>query len=82
VSTNLHPIAGTAGTGNVVAIVAHRPNVHLRIRKDVTVSTSNEASVGGTSLWQNDLTAVRYVTRLGLWVHDLNRAVVKIVNAS
>jgi hypothetical protein len=38
--------------------------------------------VGGTSLFQNDLTALRYVTRLGYWVHDLNRAVVNITNGS
>jgi hypothetical protein len=63
-------------------VVAYRPNIHVRIRHDVRVKPSQEASVGGTSLYQNDLTALRYVTRLGAWVHDLNRAVVKINNAS
>jgi hypothetical protein len=52
----------------------------------VTVTPSREASLvisGQTkSLYQEDLTALRYVTRLGFWVHDLNRAVVKINNAS
>jgi hypothetical protein len=81
-STNLNNIGGTAGVGNVVAIVASRPNLHVRIRKDVTVTPSREATVGGTSLYQLDLTALRYVTRLGFWVHDINRSVVKIVNAS
>jgi HK97 family phage major capsid protein len=82
VSTNLNTISETAGAGKVVAIVAYRPNLHVRIRHDVRVKPSQEATVGGTSLYQNDLTALRYVTRLGFWAHDLNRAVVKITNAS
>jgi HK97 family phage major capsid protein len=82
VSTNLNTISETAGAGKVVAIVAYRPNLHVRIRHDVRVKPSQEATVGGTSLYQNDLTALRYVTRLGFWAHDLNRAGVKITNAS
>jgi HK97 family phage major capsid protein len=81
-STNLNTLAETAGAGKTVAVVAYRPNIHVRVRHDVRVKPSQEASVGGTSLYQNDLTALRYVTRLGAWVHDLNRAVVKINNAS
>jgi HK97 family phage major capsid protein len=81
-STNLNTLSETAGAGKTVAVVAYRPNIHVRIRHDVRVKPSQEASVGGTSLYQNDLTALRYVTRLGAWVHDLNRAVVKINNAS
>jgi HK97 family phage major capsid protein len=82
VSTNLNTLSETAGAGKTVAVVAYRPNIHVRVRHDVRVKPSQEASVGGTSLYQNDLTALRYVTRLGAWVHDLNRAVVKINNAS
>jgi hypothetical protein len=85
ISSNLDGLtttAGTAGGNNVVAYVVSRPNLHVRIRKDVTVTPSREATVGGTSLYQNDLTALRYVTRLGFWVHDINRSVVKIENAS
>lgn len=86
VSTNLNTLSETAGANKVVAIVASRPNLHVRIRQDVTVFPSREASLvisGSTrSLYQEDLTAVRYVTRLGFWGHDLNRAVVKITNAS
>jgi HK97 family phage major capsid protein len=85
-STNLNTLAETAGAGKTVAVVVSRPNLHVRIRKDVTVTPSREASLvisGQTkSLYQEDLTALRYVTRLGFWVHDLNRAVVKINNAS
>jgi HK97 family phage major capsid protein len=81
-STNLNTLSESAGANKVVAVVAYRPNLHVRVRHDVRVKPSQEASVGGTSLYQNDLTALRYVTRLGFWAHDLNRAVVKITNAS
>jgi hypothetical protein len=81
-SSNLNTLGEAAGASKVVAFVVNRPNLHVRIRHDVRVKPSNEATVGGTSLYQNDLTAMRYVTRLGFWVHDLNRAVVKITNAS
>lgn len=81
-STNLNTLSESAGSNKVVAVVVSRPNLHVRIRHDVRVKPSNEATVGGTSLYQNDLTALRYVTRLGFWVHDLNRAAVAITNAS
>lgn len=82
VSSNLDNVTGTAGSGKIVGYVVSRPNLHARIRHDVRVKPSNEATVGGTSLYQNDLTAFRYVTRLGFWIHDVNRAVVAITNAS
>jgi HK97 family phage major capsid protein len=82
VSTNLNTLSETAGANKAVAVVAYRPNLHVRIRHDVRVKPSNEATVGGTSLYQNDLTALRYVTRLGFWAHDLDRSVVVIRNAS
>jgi HK97 family phage major capsid protein len=81
-STNLNTFTEAGGSNKVVAVVAHRPNIHVRVRHDVRVAKSNEASVGGTSLWQNDLTGFRYVWRGGMYVHDLNRAVVSIANAS
>lgn len=81
-STNLNTFAETAGANKVVAVVAHRPNIHVRVRHDVRVRVSNDASVGGTSLYQNDLTGFRYVWRGGMYVHDLNRAVVAITKAS
>lgn len=81
-STNLNTLSESAGSNKVVAVVVSRPNLHVRIRHDVRVKPSNEATVGGTSLYQNDLTALRYVTRLGFWVHDLNRAAVAITNVS
>lgn len=86
VSSNLNTPQATAAATNIVGFVVHKPNLHARIRKDVTVTTSTEATVNdGTAdrkLFQEDLTAVRYETRLGFYVHDLNRAVVKILNAA
>lgn len=80
-SANLTGVGGTVGT-DIVGLVVHRPNLHVRVRKDVTVTPSNEASLviaGQTkSLYQEDLSAARYVTRLGFLVHDLNNAVVAI----
>lgn len=81
-STNLNTFTEAGGSNKVVAVVAHRPNIHVRVRHDVRVAVSNDASVGGTSLWQNDLTGFRYVWRGGMFVHDLNRSVVAITNAS
>lgn len=85
-STNLNNLTGGTATDAVVALVVSRPNLHVRIRQDVTVTPSREASLvisGNTrSLYQEDLTAARYVTRLGFYVHDLNRAVVKVTNSA
>lgn len=74
-SSNLDTLATSGGT---VGYVVNRSNLHVRVRKDITVARSNEASVGGTSLFQNDLTAIRYVTRLAFFIHDIDNAVVKI----
>lgn len=85
-STNLNTIGETAGANKVIGFVVYKPNLHVRIRKDVTLSVSNEATVNDGStdrhLWQENLTGLRYETRLGFFAHDLNRAVVKITNAS
>jgi HK97 family phage major capsid protein len=82
VSTNLNTLSEAGGANKVVAIVASRPNIHVRIRHDVRVKVSTEASVGGTSLYQNDLTGLRYVYRAGFMIHDINRAVVAITNTA
>lgn len=88
----------TLTTANVVAqpkaVVVHKPNLHVRVRSDVSVAVSNEATLttlpnnspgsegGGSpttvSMFQNNLTAVRYETRLGFMIHDAARAVVPI----
>ncbi len=72
----------TATVPQPVALVAHKPNIHVRVRDDVTVKVSNEASVvsGGTTfnLFQQNLTAILYELRLGWFVHDIARSVVPI----
>jgi hypothetical protein len=64
------------------AVVVHKPNIHVRVRQDVTVDTSNEATIiqGGTTfnLFQENLTAIRYELRIGYLIHDAPRSVVPI----
>lgn len=87
-STNLNTLGEAAGAGKIVGFVVSRPNLHVRIRKDVEVTVDRSASYttdGGTtwvSAFQNNQTLLRYETRLGFFIHDINRAVVAIVNAS
>jgi hypothetical protein len=84
VSTNLTVAGAAPAAGDILGFVVHRPNIHVRIRNDVLLTTSSEATVNdGTTdrkLFQEDLTAVRYETRLAFMIHDINRAVVAIVN--
>jgi len=87
-STNLNTLAEAGGSNKIVGFVVYKPNLHVRIRKDIEVSVSREASVkvagedAPRSLWQENLTGLRYETRLGYWIHDINRAVVAITNGS
>lgn len=84
VSTNMSNAAAAPAATKILGFVAYRPNLHVRVRKDVTLSTSSEATVNdGTSdrkLFQENLTAVRYETRLAFMIHDINRAVVAITD--
>ena len=86
VSTNLTPAGTAPAAADVLGFVVHRPNLHVRVRKDVTVTTSSEATVNDgvtdRKLFAENLTAARYETRLGFMVHDVNRAVVAIKNAT
>lgn len=65
-----------------VGVLVHKPNVHVRIRQDVIVKTTNEATIvsGGETrhLFQENLTGVLYETRLGVLVHDAARATVPL----
>jgi hypothetical protein len=85
-STNLNTAAEAAGAGKVKGLVVHKPNLHVRVRSDVDVATSKEATVSDGSTDRNafeeNLTIIRYETRLGFMVHDLNRSVVKLIDAS
>jgi hypothetical protein len=90
-STNLNSASTTAGANVIKGFVVYKPNLHVRIRKDVTLKVSNQATVDvsaaldGSSLhnlWQQNETGVLYETRLGFFVHDINRAVVAIIDAA
>jgi hypothetical protein len=85
-SSNLDRISNNAASNATVALLVYKPNLHVRIRSDITVSASSEATVhdgtGLRNLWQENLTGLRYETRVGFFVHDLNRSVVKINNES
>lgn len=65
-----------------VGVLTHRPNLHVRVRQDVIVRTSNEASIknGGTTynLFQENLTAVLYEMRLGYMAHDPQRSIIPL----
>lgn len=86
----LATIAAESGTtltiGQPVGCVVHRPNIHVRVRQDVTVAVSNEASIvnGGTTfnLFQENLTAIRYELRMGYFIHDAPRSVIPIWSAA
>lgn len=84
-SSNLNNLSAATAAGKIVGFVVSKPNLHFRLRKDVTVSVSTEATINdGTSdrfLWQEDMQALRYVTRPGFFVHDINRSVVKLLDA-
>ena len=92
ISTNLNRASEAAADGNIVGFVIHKPNLHVRLRTDVRVKVDQSATVelpapmqdGRTSvnLFQDNMTAVRYEMRLGVLVHDIDRAVVPLVNAS
>lgn len=77
----------TSGTvafvGQPVGVVAHKPNIHVRVRSDITVDTSNQATItlpdaSLVNLFEDNLTAIRYELRLGTFIHDAARAVVPI----
>lgn len=93
VSSNLNP--ASAASGKVVGYLVNRPNIHARLRTDVRVKASSEASIeveaptydeegkltdpGQTvHLFQDNVSALLYEIRLGVLIHDVDRAVVPI----
>jgi hypothetical protein len=84
--TNAGIVKMAPAATDFLGFVVSRPNLHVRVRKDVTLTTSSEATVNdGVSdrkLFSENLTAIRYETRIAFMVHDLNRAVVAIKNAT
>ena len=85
-SSNLDLINSGAGANKTVALLVYKPNLHVRVRNDVRVATTSEATIWDGSqnrnLFQENLNGLRYETRVGFFTHDLNRAVVRIANES
>lgn len=91
ISTNLNRTKDAAGANNIVGFLAYKPNGHLRLRTDVRVKASTEASIEipapteedpnatrTVHLYQDNLTAIRYELRLGAMWHDADRAIVPL----
>lgn len=83
ISTNLNGTSAAAGASNIIGFVVHKPNVHVRIRHDVRIKPSTDATIElpngeSVNLYQDNMTALRYEVRLAFMVHDLNRAVVPL----
>lgn len=85
-SHNLNKLADSPAATKIVGFVCYRPNLHLRIRTDVRVKVSTDAVVNDgiqdRNAFQEDLTLLRFETRQGFMIHDLNRAVVAIIDAA
>jgi HK97 family phage major capsid protein len=75
-------IGGAGSPGKVVALVGDFSNAKAVIRTDISVDSSREAVSAGVSLWDTNQVELRYETRIGFQVYDLNNAFVKIVNAA
>jgi predicted phage gp36 major capsid-like protein len=75
-----------AGAGKIAAVVGDFNHAVFALRRDITVRTSNQATidVSGTlhNLWQQNKTAVLWEMRVGFAAHDINRMFSNITNAS
>lgn len=85
-SSNLPSVAGTAAAGRVIGVVGDFSHAILGIRRDITVRTSDQATVNvsGTDhrLWQENKVAALWEMRVGFVAHDVNRMFVAILNAA
>jgi HK97 family phage major capsid protein len=84
-SSNLDSFA-TAGAGKIVGFVGDFSHTVCAMRQDLNVRFSDQATlVAGANthhLWQENKVAAQWEMRLGFNIHDINKSVVKIVNAS
>lgn len=85
-TTNLSTFATAATSGLVKGIVGDFSQAILAIRKQMTMSLSDQATidVSGTlhNLWQQNKVGARWEMRAGFVAHDLNRAFCSIIDAS
>lgn len=75
-----------AAAGKIAAVVGDFNQAVFAVRRDISVRTSDQASVdvGGTlhNLWQQNKTAMLWEMRVGFNAHDLNDAFATITNAA
>lgn len=57
--------ASTAAAGSVVILLGNLENSYIGTKSEITVKILEEATIGGTSLAENDLTAIRVIERVG-----------------
>lgn len=85
-SNNLPTLQGTAAASRVVGIVGDFQQAVAAIRQDLSMSFSDQATVdvSGTlhHLFQQNKRASRWEMRMGVNIHDVNRAFCLILNAS
>lgn len=85
-STNLSKFSAAAAGTKIVGIVGDFSHSIAVMRSDLTVRTSDQASVdvGGTlhHLWQQNKTAFQWEMRVGYGIHDRDRMFCAIVDAT
>jgi HK97 family phage major capsid protein len=54
-----------AATGSIVMVLGNLENSYIGTKTEMSVKILEEASVGGTSLAENDLSAIRVIERVG-----------------
>jgi|GEM_PF-2821952 len=85
-STNLSKFSASAAATKIVGIVGDFSHSIAVVRKDLTVRTSDQATVDvdGTlhHLWQQNKTAFQWEMRVGYGIHDRDRMFVAIIDAS
>lgn len=78
ISTNLNPVAGTAG--DACGVVADWSHCKVRVRQDISLTTSDQAaySDGGNlvSAWERDVVLLKWTMRIGFLITDSNAVVV------
>lgn len=70
-----------SGSAKTVGFVLDSSMLKYIVRTQLEVSSSNQAMVGGVSLWETNQQALRYEQALGFNVADINRAVVALKTA-
>jgi HK97 family phage major capsid protein len=56
--------SGSSAAGSVVAILGNLENSYIGTKSELSVKILEEASIGGTSLAENDLSAIRVIERV------------------